>query len=87
MATIERDSLGLRKQRDVLNDEQYRIQGNLDALPQSSVAAELRRQLVGQLAGASEKAAVVAKKLVENEVKLAAQKEKMITLLRGVSLK
>ncbi|MBM4344727.1 MAG: hypothetical protein FJ100_15280 [Deltaproteobacteria bacterium] len=87
MATLERDSGGLRKQRDLLQDEQYRIQGNLDALPHSAVAAELRRQLVAQLTAASDKAAVVAKKLVENEVKLAAHKEKMITLLRSVTLK
>lgn len=87
MATIERELSTLRSQRDTLNAEQYRIQGNLDALPSSAVAADLRKQLVGQLAAASEKSALVAKKLVENEVKLAALKEKMITLLRGVSLK
>ncbi len=87
MATLERESSALRKQRDLLQDEQYRIQGNLDALPQSAVAAELRRQLVAQLTAASDKAAVVAKKLVENEVKQAAHKEKMITLLRSVTLK
>lgn len=87
MATLERDSNALRKQRDLLQEEQYRIQGNLDALPQSAVAADLRKQLVAQLTAASEKAAVVAKKLVENEVKLAAHKEKMITLLRSVTLK
>ncbi len=87
MATIDREIDGLRKQREVLDDEQRRIQGNLDALPASAVAADLRRQLVGQLEAASTKAALVAKKLVEGEVKLAALKEKMITLLRGVSLK
>lgn len=87
MAKIEREMETLQKQRNTLDEEQRRIQGNLDALPNSAVAAELRRQLIGQLEGASTKAALVAKKLVEGEVKLAALKEKMITLLRGVSLK
>ncbi len=84
---IQRDSKGLDSQRAVLDDEQRRIQGNLDALPAGAVAADLRRQLVGQLEVASKKAAEVAKKLVENEVKIAALREKQVVLLRSIALK
>ena len=87
MAGLEREAATLHTQRNTLDDEQRRIQGNLDALPASAVANDLRRQLIGQLEGASQKAALVAKKLVENEVKQAALKEKVVTLLRGISLK
>lgn len=87
LADVQRDSEGLAKQRDLLADEQRRVQGNLDALPLGPVAADLRRQLVGNLEAASRKAAEVSKKLVENEVKVAAIKEKMVVLLRGISLK
>ena len=87
MAGIDRESEGLRRQQEVLSQEQYRIQGNLDALPGGAVAADLRRQLVGQLEAASKKAAEVAKKLVEAEVRLAALKEKLVVVLRGVSLR
>jgi len=87
LAALEREAATLANQRDHLADEQRRIQGNLDALPTSAVAADLRHQLVGQLTTASNKAAEVAKKLVENEVKQAALKEKLVTLLRGISLK
>ncbi|MBI5607426.1 MAG: DUF4139 domain-containing protein [Deltaproteobacteria bacterium] len=84
---IQRDTKGLDSQRAVLDDEQRRIQGNLDSLPTGAVAADLRRQLVGQLESASKKAAEVAKKLVENEVKIAALREKSVVLLRSIALK
>ncbi len=84
---IQRDTKGLDSQRSVLDDEQRRIQGNLDALPAGAVAADLRRQLLGQLESASKKAGEVAKKLVENEVKIAALREKMVVLLRSIALK
>jgi hypothetical protein len=87
MQAVERASEGLHKQRDTLEQEQNRIQNNLYALPEGAVAAELRRQLLGQLETASKKAAEVAKQLVENDVKLVAMKEKLVVLLRSVTLK
>ncbi len=77
----------LQQQRDTLDQEQRRIQGNLDALPQGPVAADLRKKLVGQLDDASKKAAEVAKHIVEAQVKIAALREKLRVLLAGVELK
>ena len=87
LTRIEAERSSLHTQRNELDHEQTRIQGNLDALPAGAVAADLRRQLVGQLEGASRKAAEVAKKLVEAEVKMAALKEKEVVALRLISLK
>ena len=86
-AKIDDSRRALQRQRDVLDDEQRRIQGNLDSLPLGAVADALRKKLVAQLSEASSKAAVVAKKLVESEVEEAALREQMVTLLRGISLK
>jgi len=86
-ARIAQENQGLYQQRNILDREQERIQGNLDALPEGAVAANLRKQLVGQLEVAAKKAAEIAKRLVENEVKLAALNEKVIVLLRQISLK
>lgn len=86
-AKVEEDRRSLQRQREVLDDEQRRIQGNLDSLPPGAVADALRKKLIGQLTEASAKAALVAKKLVESEVQEAALREQMVTLLRGISLK
>ena len=86
-ARLATDSHNLNNQRHILDQEQARIQNNLDALPAGAVADKLRKQLVGQLEGAAKKAAEVANKLVENEVKQAALNEKVVVLLRGISLK
>jgi hypothetical protein len=77
----------LYQQRNLLNREAMRIRRNLNALPLAKVANKLRKQLLVQLKTNSTKAAVVAKTLVENEVQRAADKERLITLLRSVSLK
>ncbi len=77
----------LQQQRDTLDQEQRRIQGNLDAMPPGPVAADLRKKLVGQLDDASKKAAEVAKHIVEAQVKIAALREKLRVLLAGVELK
>ncbi|MBM4342193.1 MAG: hypothetical protein FJ100_02315 [Deltaproteobacteria bacterium] len=76
----------LQQQRSTLDQEQQRIQSNLDALPQGAVAADLRKKLVGQLDDASRKAADVAKHIVEAQVKIAALREKLRVLLAGVEL-
>lgn len=86
-AKIDDARRALQRQRELLDGEQQRIQGNLDSLPLGSVADALRRKLVSQLSEASTKAAVVAKKLVESEVEEAALREQMVTLLRGLSIK
>lgn len=86
-AKIDDARRALQRQREVLDEEQRRIQGNLDSLPLGPVADTLRKKLVGQLSEASTKAAVVAKKLVESEVEEAALREQMVTLLRGLSIK
>lgn len=86
-AKVEEERRSLQRQREVLDDEQRRIQGNLDSLPPGAVADALRKKLIGQLTEASTKAALVAKKLVESEVQEAALREQMVTLLRGISLK
>ena len=77
----------LQRQRETLDQEQRRIQGNLDALPAGAVAADLRKRLVGQLDDASRKAAEVAKNIVEGQVKIAAHNERMRVLLAGIELK
>lgn len=87
VARIQADSQSLREQREILEREAQRIQSNLDALPDAVVAAALRKQLLTQLEGVSKKAADVAKRLVENEVKLAALQEKTVVLLRQIELK
>ncbi len=87
MAKIQQDSYNLEQQREILDRENQRIQGNLDSLPQGQVAADLRRKLVAQLDGVTRKSAEVAKKLVENQVKLAALQEKLRVLLLQISLK
>lgn len=87
MAKIQQDSYSLEQQREILDRENQRIQGNLDSLPQGQVAADLRRKLVAQLDGVTRKSAEVAKKLVENQVKLAALQEKLRVLLLQISLK
>jgi FtsZ-binding cell division protein ZapB len=78
---------GLAQQRDTLDREQQRIQGNLDALPPGAVAADLRKKLVAQLDDASRKAAEVAKKLVECQVRTAELQERMRVLLGKLDLK
>lgn len=78
---------GLMQQRDTLDREQQRIQGNLDALPPGAVAADLRKKLVAQLDDASRKAAEVAKKLVECQVRTAELQERMRVLLGKLELK
>ncbi len=84
---IQIDLQNLAQQRDTLDQEQRRIQGNLDALPPGAVAADLRKKLVAQLDDASKRAAEVAKRMVEDQVKLAALNDKLRELLRHVELR
>ncbi len=86
-AQLGRARSTLYRQRNLLNNEARRIRRNLDSLPLAKVANKLRKQLVAQLKGNSENAAKVAKDLVDNEVKRAALKEKLVTLLRSINLK
>ncbi len=87
IAAINRESQSLQEQRDILERDSQRIQGNLDSLPQGPVAAQLRAQLVHQMEASSKKLAEVAKKLVECQVKLAASQEKERVLLLSIRLK
>ena len=52
-----------------------------------AMEADLRKKLVGHLEVAAKKAAEVAKRLVENQVKLAALQEQERVLLRQIDLK
>ena len=85
--TLEREQMNLEQQRQILEADGQRIQGNLDALPLGAVAADLRKKLVDQLTVTSRKQAEVTKRLVEGQVKLAAIDERVRTLLRQVELK
>ena len=87
MANLGRKRSSLYQQRNLLSREGRRIRNNLDSLPMGKVANKLRKKLLAQLDGNSRKAAEVAKELVANEVERAALKEKMVALLRGISLK
>ncbi len=87
IAAIERDSGNLAQQREILERDSWRIQGNLDALPQGPVAQKLRGELVAQLESTGRKLAEVAKRMVENQVKLAAAQEKGRVLLLQINLK
>jgi len=87
MVQLNADTATLEQQRNILDREQQRIQDNLFALPNAAVAANLRKQLVGQLEGLAKKSADVAKRLVENEVKRAGLNERIVVLLRQISLK
>lgn len=87
MVALNADTRTLQEQREILDREQGRIQANLDALPNAAVAANLRKQLVGQMAEVSKKSADVAKRLVEDEVKRAGLNERIVVLLRQISLK
>lgn len=84
---LDRARNTLYQQRNLLNNEAHRIRRNLNALPMAKVADQLRKKLVQQLADSSTKAAAVAKELVENEVERASVKERLVILLRSVSLK
>ncbi len=86
-AELNRQRSTLYKQRNLLSREAHRIRRNLDSLPLAKVADKLRKQLVAQLKSNSSKAARVAKDLVDNEVKRAAAKERLVTLLRAISMK
>ena len=87
MVALNADTRTSQEQREILDREQGRIQANLDALPNAAVAANLRKQLVGQMTEVSKKSADVAKRLVENEVKRAGLNERIVVLLRQISLK
>lgn len=87
IAAIERDSANLAQQREILERDAQRIQGNLDSLPAGAVAQKLRAELVAQLDSTGRKLAEVAKRMVENQVKLAAAQEKVRVLLLQVHLK
>jgi hypothetical protein len=87
IAAIERDSGNLAQQREILERDAQRIQGNLDSLPPGNVAQKLRGELVAQLDSTGRKLAEVAKRMVENQVKLAAAQEKVRVLLLQISLK
>ncbi|MBI5609857.1 MAG: hypothetical protein HY902_13375 [Deltaproteobacteria bacterium] len=87
IAKLQIDLQNLAQQRDTLDQEQRRIQGNLDSLPPGAVAADLRKKLVAQLEDASRRAAEVAKRMVEDQVKLAALGEKLRELLRHIDLR
>lgn len=87
IAREEQRGYELQPQRDTLDQEQRRIQGNLDALPAGAVAADLRKKLVGQFDDASRKAAEVAKGIVESQVKVAALRERLRVLLATIELK
>lgn len=86
-AAVEREQNNLEQQRQILEQDGQRIQGNLDSLPPGAVAAELRKKLVDQLMVTGRKQAEVAKKLVEGQVKMAALDEKIRTLLKQIELK
>ena len=86
-AELNRQRSTLYKQRNLLSREAHRIRRNLDSLPLAKVADKLRKQLVAQLKSNSSKAARVAKDLVDNEVKRATAKERLVTLLRAISMK
>ena len=77
----------LQQQRSLLDQEGRRIRSNLDALPMDKVANKLRKTLLAQLDDNSRKAAEVAKELVAGEVERAALQEKLVALLRAISLK
>ena len=87
LADLGRKSSSLHQQRSLLDQEGRRIRNNLDALPMDKVANKLRKTLLAQLDDNSRKAAEVAKELVAAEVDRAALQEKMVALLRGISLK
>lgn len=87
IAAIDRDSHSLAQQREILERDSQRIQGNLDSLPQGAVAQKLRSELVAQLDSTGRKLAEVAKRMVENQVKLAAAQEKVRVLLLQINLK
>lgn len=87
LGKISQDIQNLAQQRATLDREQQRIQGNLDSLPPGAVSAELRKKLVGQLDDASRKAAEVAKRIVEHQVRTAELQEKMRQLLGKLELK
>lgn len=86
LAELGRTRSTLYQQRNLLSREAQRIRRNLDSLPLAKVADTLRKQLVAQLKDNSEKAALVAKDLVDNEVKHAAARERMVILLRGITM-
>lgn len=87
LADLDRQRSTLYRQRSLLQAEGHRIRNNLDSLPLAKVADKLRKKLVAQLEDNSRQAAEVAKNLVENEVQKAAIAEKMVVVLRQVSLK
>ena len=87
LADLGRKRSSLHQQRNLLAQEGRRIRNNLDALPMDKVANKLRKRLLAQLDGNSRKAAEVAKELVAAEVERAALQERMVVLLRGISLK
>ena len=87
LADLGRKRSSLQQQRSLLDQEGRRIRSNLDALPMDKVANKLRKTLLAQLDDNSRKAAEVAKELVGAEVERAALQEKMVALLRGISLK
>ncbi len=87
LAKIAQDIDNLSQQRGTLDREQQRIQGNLDALPPGAVSADLRKKLIGQLDDASRKAAEVAKRIVEHQVRTAELQERMRQLLGKLELK
>lgn len=86
-AKIGSERSSLRRQRNTLNNNARRIRRNLDSLPLGRVAKKLRKQLVGQLTANSEKAAVVAKRLVELEVERATLQQKTAALLKKITLR
>lgn len=86
IAKIYLDLSNLMSQRGTLDQEQRRIQGNLDALPPGTVADDLRKKLIAQLTDASRRAAEVAKRIVEGQVKLAALQERQRELMKKIDL-
>jgi len=77
----------LEEQREVLARENQRIEDSLYALPRDAAAAPLRKQLMAQMEKSASSSAEVARKLVENGIKLAACAETELQLLRKITLK
>jgi len=86
IAAIDRKLADLEEKKRTLAESQQRVRANLEALPSGAVAADLRKKLVTQLAEDEKALAAIAADTVKAQVEKAELREKMMSLMRQVTL-
>jgi hypothetical protein len=86
IAAIDRRLADLEEKKRTLTESQQRVRANLEALPSGAVAADLRKKLVAQLTADETALAAIAADTVKAQVEKAELREKMMSLMRQVTL-